>query len=133
SRRRASAISTASSASERAVPTCSMMWLRPSRRSAIWTFVAPERPADLRTNTIDLDLTEERGTSLSRSTPRQMAEKSTSHTYHPSSGTSRGEVERRHVIQAQAHIPTAGGVSEARARDLRAVVALLGASQGAEH
>lgn len=55
-RRRASAMATASSASDRAVPTCSRMWLRPSRRSAIWTFVAPERPADFRTNTTDLTL-----------------------------------------------------------------------------
>jgi transposase len=45
------AISTANSASERAVPTCSTMWFRPPRRSAICTFVAPERPADFRMNT----------------------------------------------------------------------------------
>ena len=43
-RRRARAMSTANSASVRAVPTCPTTTSRPSRRSASWTFVLPDRP-----------------------------------------------------------------------------------------
>ncbi len=44
-------MSTASSASVRAVPTCSTTTSRPSRRSASWTFVLPDRPWAFRTKT----------------------------------------------------------------------------------
>ncbi len=48
---RLTAISAASSASSWAVPMCSSTMSRPPRRSTIWTFVVPARPADFRTNT----------------------------------------------------------------------------------
>ena len=44
-------MSTANSASPRAVPMCSTTTSRPARRSASCTFVLPERPGDFRTNT----------------------------------------------------------------------------------
>ena len=56
--------STAVSASVRAVPTCLITTARPARRSAIWTFVLPDRPGDLREHHWP-DLTEARDVSIS--------------------------------------------------------------------